>query len=409
MTVPSTIEAGEVVTIPAGRMAVLPNLSIEGELVIDGEVFIPSGTTFDKVVELEGDQTIDDVKTFLKSPIVPTPITGDSSTRVATTEYVSTEITNRSFGAFKNYIIDGRFDFWYEGTSQTTSGYGSDTMWNNTNLGSTKTHSRQSFAIGETFPDETPCPTYFSRTVVNSVSGAGNFVCKDHRIEDVTRLAGKTVTLSFWAKASAVRNISIEFEQNFGTGGSPSTAVNGIGANKISIGTTWQKITRTITIPSISGKTIGSNGVNTSLTVFRFWFDAGSNYNSRTDNLGQQSGTFDIAMVQIEEGNVATSFENTDIGTMASIIDRYYQPINELPIVHGVATYSGAKVTYSFNYRRGMRKIPAGVNIFWANGFNAIPSEIAISFSLIHAALLPTTLGVNYSAQLNLGALDARL
>ena len=47
VTVPSTIEAGEVVTIPAGRMAVLPNLSIDGELVIDGEVFIPSGSSVD--------------------------------------------------------------------------------------------------------------------------------------------------------------------------------------------------------------------------------------------------------------------------------------------------------------------------------------------------------------------------
>ena len=37
------IAAGETITIPAGRMAVLPNVTVEGTLVIDGEVFVPSG------------------------------------------------------------------------------------------------------------------------------------------------------------------------------------------------------------------------------------------------------------------------------------------------------------------------------------------------------------------------------
>lgn len=227
------------------------------------------------------------------------------------------------FSGFKNYIIDGRFDFWYEGTSQTTVGYGSDTMWSNNNGGSTKTHSRQSFAVGETFPDGTPCHTYFSRTVVNSVAGIGNFVAKDTRIEDVTRLAGKTVTLSFYARADSNKNIAIELIQNFGSGGSPSAQVYGIASQKIALTTAWQKITRTITIPSISSKTLGTDGVHTSRTAIVFHFDAGSNFNSRTDNLGQQSGTFDIAMVQLEEGSVATPFENTDIGTMEMRVNRY--------------------------------------------------------------------------------------
>lgn len=51
VTVPTTIAAGETITIPAGRMAVLPDLQIDGDLVVDGEVFIPSGATFGGVVE----------------------------------------------------------------------------------------------------------------------------------------------------------------------------------------------------------------------------------------------------------------------------------------------------------------------------------------------------------------------
>lgn len=46
VTVPKVIEAGENVTIPTGRVAVLPNVQVDGTLNIDGEVFIPSGATF---------------------------------------------------------------------------------------------------------------------------------------------------------------------------------------------------------------------------------------------------------------------------------------------------------------------------------------------------------------------------
>ena len=46
VTVPKVIGAGENITIPAGRVAVLPNVQVDGTLNIDGEVFIPSGTTF---------------------------------------------------------------------------------------------------------------------------------------------------------------------------------------------------------------------------------------------------------------------------------------------------------------------------------------------------------------------------
>ena len=44
VTQPMVIATGESVTIPSGRMAVLPNLQIDGELVVDGEVFVPSGS-----------------------------------------------------------------------------------------------------------------------------------------------------------------------------------------------------------------------------------------------------------------------------------------------------------------------------------------------------------------------------
>jgi hypothetical protein len=78
----------------------------------------------------------------------------------------------------------------------------------------------------------------------------------------------------------------------------------------------------TATIPSLSGKTLGTNG--DSAFTLNIWFDAGSDYNSRTDTLGQQSGTFDIAQVQVEPGPVATPFERRPIGTELALCQRYY-------------------------------------------------------------------------------------
>lgn len=43
VTVPKVIGAGENVTVPAGRVAVLPNVQVDGTLNVEGEVFIPAG------------------------------------------------------------------------------------------------------------------------------------------------------------------------------------------------------------------------------------------------------------------------------------------------------------------------------------------------------------------------------
>lgn len=222
---------------------------------------------------------------------------------------------------FRNVLINGDFSVWQRGTSQTTDGYGSDDRWVNQNNGSTKTHSQQAFTLGQT--DVPGNPQFFSRTVVSSVAGANNYVLKSQRIENVRTLAGQTATLSFWAKADAAKNITVEFEQFFGSGGSPSAGVTGIGVTTIALTTSWRYYTVTISIPSISGKTLGTLGNDFLQCIF--WFDAGSTYNARTNSLGQQSGTFDIANAQLEAGPTATPFERRPIGVETALAQRYYE------------------------------------------------------------------------------------
>jgi hypothetical protein len=261
---------------------------------------------------------------------------------------------------FRNKLINGGFDVWQRGTSQTTSGYGSDDRWNNVHSGSTKTASRQTFTLGQT--DVPGNPTYFARTVVASVAGVNNIVIKQHRIENVSTLAGQTATLSFWAKADASKNIAVEFQQDFGTGGSPSAAVNTIGVNTCALSTTWRYFTVTVNIPSISGKVLGSD--NNSNLQLNFWFDAGSSFNSRTNSLGQQSGTFDIANVQLEAGAQATPFEQRPIGTELNLCQRYCFVMKSdtvfAPQAMGFAS-SAAVANLFFQMPVPMRKPPANV------------------------------------------------
>ena len=224
--------------------------------------------------------------------------------------------------SFRNKLINGGFDIWQRGTSSSAaSGYLTCDRWAHQIIGSSRTTSRQSFAPGQT--DVPGNPRYFNRTVVTSSAGAENYVNMLQAIEGVSTLAGETATLSFWAKADASRQIAVEFYQYFGSGGSPSASVSGIGAQKVSLTASWQKFTITVSIPSISGKTLGTAG-NDFLGVL-FWFDAGSNFNTRTATLGQQSGTFDIAQVQVEEGSSATPFEQRPLGLELSMCQRYYE------------------------------------------------------------------------------------
>ena len=221
---------------------------------------------------------------------------------------------------FRNAVINGNFDIWQRGTSQSGTGYGSDDRWRNHHNGSTKTHSREAFALGQT--DVPGNPSYFSRTVVSSVAGASHYVHKYQLIEDVRTFAGETMTLSFWAKADAPKNIAVDFVQWFGTGGTPSPGLR-FGVQKFPVTSSWQKIATTVAVPGLAGKTLGTDGESSLLVVF--WFDAGSDYADRTAGLGQQSGTFDLAQVQLEPGGVATPFERRPMAAELALCQRYFE------------------------------------------------------------------------------------
>jgi hypothetical protein len=282
----------------------------KGKTFVSGETVTPP-----KLNDLVDNATVTNIATAdISDSAITTAKINDAAVTFAKQE-------SPQYTGYRNAIINGNFDIWQRGTSHTANGYGSADRWINGRAGSTCTLSREAFTLGQNdVPNE---PTYFCRMSVVSSAGSTNFVVLAQPIEDPRTFAGQAVTVSFYAKADAARPISVELVQYFGTGGSPSAEVNALGVTKTTLSTSWQKITVTTTLPSINGKTLGTD--NNGTLSLNIWLDAGSDFNARTDTLGQQSGTFDIAQVQIEAGPVATPFERRPIGTELALCQRYYQ------------------------------------------------------------------------------------
>lgn len=216
-------------------------------------------------------------------------------------------VNGYAWQGFRNKIINGNFDEWRRGNTALAAGTG--TRWladrhGTSSAASTVAPTQQLFAVGQALvPNE---PKYYQQNVVVSSAGVGNYALQFYRIEDVRTLAGQTATFSVYLRADAVKSVAIEVFQRFGTGGGASADVSVL-VQKVAITTAFALYTFTMTMPSIAGKTIGTNlddciGIN-------IWFDAGTNFNARTGNLGQQSGTYAVAQMQFEPGVVATPFE----------------------------------------------------------------------------------------------------
>jgi hypothetical protein len=228
---------------------------------------------------------------------------------------------------FRNAIINGDFRINQRGfTSNTTNGAYTFDRWAQYNSGGTVTTSAQTFTAGSPAAPGLESPNYV-RQVVSGQSTSGQYGSLLQPIEDVRTYAGATVTISFYARAgSGTPKIAVELQQFFGSGGSPSSTVITY-ANQVTLSTSWARYSITTTVPSISGKTIGTTA-NTSSLGINLWTSAGSDFNARSGSLGIQNNTFDIWGVQVERGTIATPFEQRPIGMELDLCSRYYEELN---------------------------------------------------------------------------------
>ena len=162
---------------------------------------------------------------------------------------------------------------------------------------------------------------YEAQCAVSGTAATTDYSVLQQVIEDVRTLAGKQVTLSFWAYGSVVGKVGIETQQVFGSGGSLSANVfTPMGAIQLTTG--WAKYTTTFTVPSVVGKTLGTGGDDT--LCLNFWFSAGSTQAVRGSSIGIQNWTVHLADVQLEEGPNATNFERIPVQQQLAWCQRYF-------------------------------------------------------------------------------------
>lgn len=226
----------------------------------------------------------------------------------------------------ENRIINGDFGVWQRGTSSTASGYTAADRWVNDITGGTVTQARQSFALGDALGSTQPI--YFLRQTVSGQTLASQYASTVQNIEGVRSFAGQTITVLGWVKvASGTANMAVEATQYFGSGGSPSAEVTGISPTTVALTTSWAPFAVVMAIPSVAGKTLGTDGKDCLRT--RFWTSAGSNFNARTNSLGLQTIGVDLWGIHIRAGTWtaadAALYRPRDPGTELALCFRYFE------------------------------------------------------------------------------------
>ena len=223
----------------------------------------------------------------------------------------------------ENRIINGAFDFWQRGTTGTGDGYIAD-RWLQVRDGGTVTTSRQAFTLGDTLGSNSP--TYFLRQTVSGQSTSAQYALTTQAVEGVRSYAGQTITVLGWARrSSGSGNMAVEPGQFFGTGGSPSSTVL-VSPQTVTLTSSWAPFALTFAIPSVSGKTLGTN--NNDYFRVIFWSSAGSTLDARTNSLGLQTIGVDLWGIHIKQGTHTTSavdlYRQPELGPELARCQRYY-------------------------------------------------------------------------------------
>jgi hypothetical protein len=288
-----------------------------------------------------------------------------------------------------NVIINGAFDIWQRGTSFSNPSVGTYAAdrWRRSQNGSggTSLVTRENFLPGELTVPSYGSPQYFLRFNESVAPTGQTFNAYTQRIEDVRTLAGQTVTFSIWARSESPTSLTVQLQQNFGSGGSSqvATTLTGFGT----LGTTWQRYSGTISLPPVSDKTIGSDSFLSATLFF-------------TNNSVK---TVDIWGVQLEAGSVATPFKrnaNSLQGELAACQRYYVRWTGQSATSVGAGLSTSATEGYaSIQYPVQMRVKPTSVD-FSSLVFsdNATYDRAVSSIGIELAGPLSINIGVNFAS-----------
>ena len=272
----------------------------------------------------------------------------------------------------------------------------------------------------QTYQQVTDAPAGFSHSLKitnNSTTqsvGAGNALTPRQKIEGLNTAHlnwgtsdAKTITISFWVKASVTGTYPVSISNNAFDRAYVSTYT-------VSSANTWEK--KTVTI---AGDTSGTWLTSNSLGInVMFGLDAGTNFDTTANEwvagskrsissnvhfVANASATWQITGVQLEEGTSATPFEHLQYGQQLALCQRYYYQWNTSSANNFLMFAMGVGTTALYGdvkFPTTMRSNPSSVTYGsgwgrWLGGALTTISAIAIAESGTTSVTLNcTTTGV---------------
>jgi hypothetical protein len=294
---------------------------------------------------------------------------------------------------FRDKLIGGNFtrNPWQRGTSftVTTSGTYVADRWRVDFDGSANiTVDKVALAIPQVINGQW-C-SFGLRFLVNSKSG-NTFIRLSQRIEFVDTLTTLPATVQTAIQGSASFSVPVNARQHFGTGGTPSADVITPLSNSLAVTSSLQLLATGLTVPTISGKTLGTAG---------------------NDFLGVEydlmavpaTGHVIIPIAGIEPGTSATPFESRLPGPERALCQRYYELAGAgctgssrnvanqgLSVPFKVSKRSSSP---SISLRSNMTLVIAGVGAFTATSVDSFTATDSGAFVNLITTTAPSSNGL---------------
>jgi hypothetical protein len=260
--------------------------------------------------------------------------TGNSGESIVVDSSTSTGLRYQgSMTAGKNAIINSAFDVWQRGTSfsvaaNTGGAYYADRWMADTNANQASTFSRQATGDTTNLPGIQYC-FRFQRNSGQTGTGVQALITSLETVNSIP-LAGKTVTLSFYARAGAnysAASNGLVYRLLTGTGTDQNALMVGYTGQATTINeiatltTTWQRFSTSIVIPAAT----------TEIAIY---------FRNTFSGTAGAADYFEVTGVQLEVGSVATLFSR-NAGTIQGELAACYRYFQK---------FGGTQVNESFPY-----------------------------------------------------------
>ena len=290
--------------------------------------------------------------------------TDSLETRATAIESRATVLESRTVSP--NYVINGALDFWQRGTGATLGGNSSgfpsaDRM---------RVISSGASSPAITLSRSTDVPSGVGAQYSAAMSWSSNISAGDvmivHAVENGKYLfAGKTVTVSFYAKAATAIQSKFDFDQDYS-----ETFFN--------LTTSWARYSHTVTLPSNYGTSRPSAAAQNDNVEMRF---------IRFTSISSAANTIYFTGLQVEESPIATPFRRNAPSLQAelSACHRYYWRL-----VGTATTVTPALLAIAFSSGGGFVNMQFPVQMR-ANASTTLDKSGTIKFGNGNMETTPTT------------------